>query len=54
MGLHNAVISKLSRAEIRTTHITGTLTDIGKLSYWNRTAREGGKVLANRRRLATH
>jgi uncharacterized membrane protein YoaK (UPF0700 family) len=57
MGLQNAVISKLSRAEIRTTHITGTLTDIGielgKLSYWNRTAREGGKVLANRRRLAT-
>ena len=57
LGLQNAVVSKLSRAEIRTTHITGTLTDIGielgKLSYWSRTAREGGKVLANRRRLAT-
>jgi uncharacterized membrane protein YoaK (UPF0700 family) len=57
MGLQNAVISKISRAEIRTTHITGTLTDIGielgKLFYWNRTAREGVKVLANRRRLAT-
>jgi uncharacterized membrane protein YoaK (UPF0700 family) len=56
MGLQNAVISKISRAEIRTTHITGTLTDIGielgKLLYWNRTAREG-KVLANRKRLAT-
>ena len=57
MGLQNAVISKISRAEIRTTHITGTLTDIGielgKLFYWNRSVREGGKVLANRKRLAT-
>ena len=57
LDLQNAVVSKLSRAEIRTTHITGTLTDIGielgKLSYWSRTAREGGKVLSNRRRLAS-
>jgi len=29
MGLQNAVISKLSDAEIRTTHVTGILTDIG-------------------------
>lgn len=29
MGLQNAVISKLSRSEIRTTHITGTVTDMG-------------------------
>jgi uncharacterized membrane protein YoaK (UPF0700 family) len=29
MGLQNAVISKLSKSEIRTTHITGTVTDIG-------------------------
>ena len=39
MGLQNAVISKLSRAEIRTTHITGIVTDIGielgKTFYWN-------------------
>ena len=39
MGLQNAVISKLSNAEIRTTHITGVVTDIGielgKLVYWN-------------------
>jgi uncharacterized membrane protein YoaK (UPF0700 family) len=57
MGLQNAVISKISRAEIRTTHITGTVTDIGielgKLIYWNRTHREGHKVLADRARLAT-
>ena len=40
MGLQNAVITKLSNAEIRTTHITGIVTDIGielgKLFYWNR------------------
>ena len=29
MGLQNAVITKLSRADIRTTHITGIITDIG-------------------------
>ena len=28
-GLQNALITKLSRAEIRTTHITGIVTDIG-------------------------
>jgi uncharacterized membrane protein YoaK (UPF0700 family) len=57
MGLQNAVISKISRAEIRTTHITGTLTDIGielgKLLYWNRGHYEGHKVMADRTRLAT-
>jgi len=39
MGLQNAVITKLSRAEIRTTHVTGMVTDIGielgKALYWN-------------------
>ena len=39
MGLQNAVITKLSNAEIRTTHITGIVTDVGielgKLFYWN-------------------
>jgi uncharacterized membrane protein YoaK (UPF0700 family) len=39
MGLQNALITKLSGAEIRTTHITGIVTDIGiefgKLIYWN-------------------
>ena len=29
MGLQNAVVTKLSNAEIRTTHITGIVTDIG-------------------------
>jgi uncharacterized membrane protein YoaK (UPF0700 family) len=40
MGLQNAVITKVSRSEIRTTHVTGLVTDIGielgKLVYWNR------------------
>jgi len=39
MGLQNAVITKISRAEIRTTHITGLVTDmgieLGKLLYIN-------------------
>ena len=29
MGLQNAIISKISNAEIRTTHVTGLATDIG-------------------------
>ena len=41
MGLQNALITKISHAEIRTTHVTGLVTDIGielgKLLYWNRT-----------------
>ncbi len=39
MGLQNAVITKISKAEIRTTHVTGLVTDLGielgKLVYWN-------------------
>lgn len=58
MGLQNAVITKLSNAEIRTTHITGVVTDLGielgKLMYWNRSAPVAGRVrvTANRGRLA--
>lgn len=56
MGLQNAVMTKVSRAEIRTTHLTGTITDIGielgKLLYWNRDrANPVEPVLANRPRL---
>jgi uncharacterized membrane protein YoaK (UPF0700 family) len=56
MGLQNAVMTKLSHAEIRTTHLTGTVTDLGielgKLLYWNRgQARVGERVVANRSRL---
>jgi uncharacterized membrane protein YoaK (UPF0700 family) len=39
MGLQNAMITKISNAEIRTTHMTGLVTDmgieLGRLVYWN-------------------
>jgi uncharacterized membrane protein YoaK (UPF0700 family) len=39
MGLQNALVTKISHAEIRTTHMTGIVTDIGielgKMMYWN-------------------
>lgn len=39
MGLQNAIITKISNAEIRTTHMTGIVTDIGielgKVFYFN-------------------
>jgi uncharacterized membrane protein YoaK (UPF0700 family) len=56
MGLQNAVITKVSRAEIRTTHVTGVVTDIGielgKLVYWNRLQHDPTlHVVADRGRL---
>jgi len=57
MGLQNAVITKISRAEIRTTHVTGLVTDIGielgKLLYLNAPA-DAAPVLANRQKLRIH
>ncbi len=57
MGLQNAVITKVSHAVIRTTHVTGLVTDIGielgRLIYVNRTAGPP-RVVANRKRLAVH
>jgi uncharacterized membrane protein YoaK (UPF0700 family) len=57
MGLQNAVITKVSHAEIRTTHVTGLLTDLGielgKMFYFNRSAFPQ-KVVANRRKLRIH
>ncbi len=57
MGLQNAVITKISKAEIRTTHITGLVTDIGielgKWVYLNR-LHEPSPVRANRERLRIH
>jgi uncharacterized membrane protein YoaK (UPF0700 family) len=57
MGLQNAMITKLSNAEIRTTHVTGLVTDIGielgKLFYWNssKLGPAAPAVVANRARL---
>lgn len=60
MGLQNAIITKISKAEIRTTHMTGIVTDmgleIGRLLYWNKSI-EGNKthlVIANRKKLKAH
>lgn len=54
MGLQNALVTKLSHAEIRTTHMTGIVTDLGielgKLAYWNADAAQP-KVTADRARL---
>lgn len=56
MGLQNAMITKLSNAEVRTTHMTGILTDIGiefgKMLYRNRTM-DGMPIVANRTKLKT-
>jgi uncharacterized membrane protein YoaK (UPF0700 family) len=55
MGLQNALVTKVSRAEIRTTHITGVVTDIGielgRLLYWNRSKSSKSHVVANLDRL---
>ena len=53
MGLQNALVSKISNSQIRTTHMTGVITDLGielgKLVYWNRTAAPfESRVRANR------
>ena len=44
MGLQNAVVTKLSNSVIRTTHMTGIVTDLGielgKALYWNRDAQQ--------------
>ena len=57
MGLQNAVITKISHSEIRTTHITGLLTDLGielgKLFYINRLTRQP-LVEGNRRKIRLH
>lgn len=56
MGLQNALITKVSNARIRTTHITGMVTDIGielgKLFYWNKGHSTASRVVANRENLA--
>ena len=55
MGLQNAIITKLSHGEVRTTHLTGVITDIGielgKLIYWNRGRAADQQVSADRDRL---
>jgi uncharacterized membrane protein YoaK (UPF0700 family) len=56
MGLQNAIITKISQAQIRTTHVTGMVTDIGielgKLSFRSRRP-DLDPVQADLRRLGT-
>lgn len=60
MGLQNAMITKISNSEIRTTHVTGMITDIGieigKLFYWNSLSADPTlpRVQVNRGRLQLH
>ena len=56
MGLQNALVSKISSSQIRTTHMTGVITDLGielgKMLYWNRTGQPfESTVRANRIKL---
>ncbi len=56
MGLQNAVASKTSGGSIRTTHMTGNITDLGmelgKLLYWNRSGLPApDRVRPNRQRM---
>ena len=56
MGLQNALVSKISSSQIRTTHMTGIITDLGielgKLFYWNHTTSPlESRVRANRIKL---
>lgn len=58
MGLQNAVITKVSNAVIRTTHVTGIITDLGiqlgRLAYWNAPSRDDlPRVTADMDRLRT-
>ncbi len=60
MGLQNAIITKISNAEIRTTHMTGVITDLGielgRLIYWNHSKKANGIqiVRANTDKLFIH
>lgn len=57
MGLQNAIITRISNAVIRTTHVTGIVTDIGmefgKMLFWNRKVSQDDEtyVKANRQKL---
>lgn len=60
MGLQNAIVTKISKAEIRTTHMTGVITDLGidlgRMLYLNR-QRDAGSVhyvQANRDKMKLH
>ncbi len=56
MGMHNAVTTNISGAAVRSTHLTGTVTDIGielsKLTYRNtKRVKDAPPILADRGKL---
>ena len=55
MGLQNALVTKLSGGVVRTTHLTGTVIDLGielgRLLYWNRDRDAPRFVRADRDRI---
>lgn len=59
MGIHNSVVTTISNAIVRTTHMTGMVTDLGlelgRLLYYNKDkTRKAKLVLADRDRLFLH
>lgn len=59
MGMHNAMVTSISAAEVRTTHMTGILTDLGieasRLLYLNRDPHPRlARITANRTKLKLH
>ena len=58
MGLQNAIVTRVSNARIRTTHVTGMVTDIGielgQLLDRRLSPRDDGVADADRRKLALH
>lgn len=59
MGMHNSVVTTISNAEVRTTHMTGIVTDLGvelsRLLYWNLSpSRRSRRIVANKHKLKLH
>jgi len=59
MGMQNAIVTTISNAEVRTTHMTGVVTDLGielsRLFYFNFDRnRKVKQIVANRDKLKLH
>lgn len=59
MGMHNSMVSTISNAQVRTSHMTGIVTDLGielgRLLYFNRSkSSKMAPILANRDKLKLH
>ena len=59
MGMQNAIVTTISNAEVRTTHMTGVVTDLGielsRLFYFNfDRSRKVKQIVANRDKIKLH